>query len=77
MRAEEGKKGKGKRREKKRKKEEKMGLKIVFFLVHAQVFSYAQWSFFKNIRKTVSRLSRLYPLLVAIKILMVCQFGDL
>ena len=32
MRAEVGKKGKGKRREKKKKKEEKMGFKIVFFL---------------------------------------------
>ena len=31
MRAEVGKKGKGKRREKKKKKEEKMGFKIVFF----------------------------------------------
>ena len=38
-----------------------------FFLVRAHVFSYAQWSFFKCIRKTVSRLSRLYPLLFAIK----------
>ena len=57
MRAEGGKKGKGKRREKKRKKEEKMGIKFFFYLfflsVHAQVFSYAQWSFFKYIRKTV------------------------
>ena len=68
MRAEGGGgKGKGKRREKKRKKKEKMGIKIVFFFfffffffinVHAQVFSYAQWSFFKYIRKTVSRHSR-------------------
>ena len=48
MRAEGGKKGKGKRTEKRRKKEEKMGIKIVFF-------------FF------VSRLSRSYPLLFAIK----------
>ena len=43
----------------------------------AQVFSYAQWSFFKYTRKTVSRLSRSYPLLFAIKILMMSQFGDL
>ena len=70
MRAEGG--GGGK---KKRKEKEKMGIKIFFF--HAQVFSYAQWSFFKYIRKTVSRLSRSYPLLFAIKILMVSQFGDL
>ena len=59
-----------------------MGIKIVFFflfffLVHAQVCSYAQWSFFKYIRKTVSRHSRSYPLLFAIKILMVGQFEDL
>ena len=33
MRAEVGKKGKGKRREKKKKKEEKMGFKIVFFFL--------------------------------------------
>ena len=33
MRAEMGKKGKGKRREKKKKKEEKMGFKIVFLFV--------------------------------------------
>ena len=73
MRAEGGKKGKRNRRVKKKKKEEKMGIKIrvhVFFL-------YAQWSFFKYVRQTVSRLSRLYPLLFAIKILMVSQFGDL
>ena len=46
-----------------------------FFRAH--VFSYAQWSYFKYIRKTVSKLSRLYPLLFAIKILKVSQFGDL
>ena len=44
MRAEGGKKEKGKRREKKKKKEEKMGIKI-----RVHVFSYAQWSFFKYI----------------------------
>ena len=70
--ARKGEKRKGKRREKQRKKEEKMGIKIVFFFFflffHAQVFSYAQWSFFKHIGKTVSRLSRSYPLLFAIKI---------
>ena len=66
---------KKKRREKKRKKEEKMGIKIVFFRAH--VFSYAQWSFFKYIEKIVSRLSRSYQLLFAIKILMVSQTGDL
>ena len=35
------------------------------------------YQIFKYIRKTVSRLSRSYPLLFAIKILMVSQFGDL
>ena len=62
-----GEKGKGKKKRKEKEKEEKMGIKIVLF------FSYAQWSFFKYIRKTVSRLSRSYPLLFAIKILMVSQ----
>ena len=56
----------------KRKRRKKMGIKI-----RAHVFSYAQWSFFKYVRQTVPRLSRLYPLLFAIKILMVSQFGDL
>ena len=74
MRAEGGGgKGKGKRK-KKRKREEKMGIKIVF---RAHVFSYAQWSFFKYLRKTVSRLRRSYPPLFATKILMESQFGDL
>ena len=86
MRVEGRKNGEGKRREKKRKKEEKMGIKIVFFFFFfffffispcACFFSYAQWSFFKCIRKTVSGLRRLYPLVFAIKILMVSQFGDL
>ena len=60
-----------------------MGTKIVFFffcfffISPRAGFSYAQWSFFKYIRKTVSRLSRSYPLLFAIKILIVSQFGDL
>ena len=70
-----------KRREKKRKKEEKMGIKIVFYVFFYKsvrmFFSDAQWSFFKYIRKTVSRLSRSYPPLFAIKILMVSRFGDL
>ena len=82
MRAEGGKKGKGKRREKKRKREEKMGIKIVFFLFFfyksvRMFFSYAQWSFIKYIRKTVSRLRRSYPPLFAVEILMESQFGDL
>ena len=77
-----GEKGKGNRREKKRKKEEKWGSKSFLFFVFcispcACFSSFAQWSFFKYIRKTVSRLDRSYPLLFAIKILMVSQFGDL
>ena len=78
MRAEEEKREKEK--EEKGKREKKWGSKcffVVFFYVRAHVFSYAQWSFFKYIRKSVSRLSRLYPLLFAIKLLMVSQFGDL
>ena len=70
MRSEGGKRGKGKRREKRRKK---WGSKP-FFFVRAHVFSYAQWSFFKCIKKTVSRLSRSYPLLFASKHFMVSQF---
>ena len=63
MRTEGEKKGKGKRRETKRKKEENIGIKIVFccccffFQVRAHVFSYAQRSFFKYIKKTLSRFS--------------------
>ena len=80
MRAEEEKEEK----EKKREKEEKWRSKSFLFFfsyflsfVHAHVFSYAQWSFFEYIKKTVSRFSTSYPLLFAIKISMVSQFGDL
>ena len=76
MRAAAGERGKGKRREKKRKKEGKNGDQNRFFIIPCACFSYAQWKFFKYIRKTVSRLSRSYPLLFAIKILMMSQFGD-
>ena len=69
-------KGGKRKREKEEKKKEKGGKKWGS-KVHAQVSSYAQWSFFKYIRKTVSRLSRSYPLLFAIKILIVSQFRDL
>ena len=65
-----GKKGKGKRREKKRKKEKggENGDQNSFFCC----------CFFISPRaRPVSRLSRSYPLLFAIKILMVSQFGDL
>ena len=68
--------GRGKKKRKEKEKGGKMGIKM-FFFVHAQVFSYAQWSFFKRIRKTVSRLRRSYLLLFAIKVLMVSQLGDL
>ena len=55
-----------------------MGINFFFFFISpCACFSYAQWSFFKSIRKTVSKLSRSYKLLFAIKILMVSQFGDL
>ena len=71
-----GKKEREKKEKRKGKRRKKWGSKS--FFVNAQVFSYAQWSFFKYmyIRKTVSRLSRSYPLLFAIKLLMVSQFGD-
>ena len=49
MRAEEGKKGKGKRREKKRKKEEKMGIKIVFFYKFVCIFFHMRSGHFSNI----------------------------
>ena len=70
-----GGKGKGKKKRKEKEKGGKNGdQNRFFFRVH--VFSYAQWSFFKYIRKIVSRRSRSYPSLFAIKILMESQFGD-
>ena len=77
MRAKGGGEGKGKKKRKEKEKGGKNGDKNRFFFFTRRFFSYAQWSFFKYIRKTVSRLSRSYPLLFAIKILMVSQFGDL
>ena len=71
MCAEEEKRGK----EKEEKRKGKRRIKIGVVYVHEHVFSYAQWSFFEYIKKTVSRLSRSYSLLFAIKILMVRQFG--
>ena len=62
--------------EKRKGKRRKNGDQNRFFF-HAHVFSYAQWSFFNYIRKTVSRLSRSYLLLFAIKSLIVSQFVDL
>ena len=73
-----GGKEKGKKKRKAKEKGGKNGDQNLFsFFFHAQVFSYAQWSFFKHIGKTVSRLSRSYPLLFAIKSSMMSQFGDL
>ena len=58
MRAEGGAgKGKGKKKRKEKEKGGKNGDQNHFFFslqVCAHVFSYAQWSFFKYIRKTVS-----------------------
>ena len=58
-----------------------MGIKIVLscfiYTSPCPCFLYAQWSIFKYIKKTKSRLSRLYPLLFAFKILMVSQLRDL
>ena len=76
--AEEEKREKQKKRKGKEKGEKRGSIFFIFFcFVHAHVFSYAQWSFFEYIKKTVSRLSRSFPLLFAIKILIVSQFGDL
>ena len=57
--------------------EEEKKEKYFYYKSVPMFFSYAQWSFFKYIKKTVSRLRRSYPLLFAIKIVMVNQFGDL
>ena len=70
---------KGTKRKKKRKEKEKGGKNgdqnVLFSYAH--VFSYAHWSFFKYIKKTVSILSRSYPLLFAVIILILSHFGDL
>ena len=50
---------------------------LFFYKSMRLFFIYAQWSFFKYIKKTISRLSRSYLLLFVIKILIVSQFGDL
>ena len=78
-----GNNGKGKGEKRKGKRRKKWGSKSFFFLFfcfvspRAGFFICAVVIFFKYIRKTVSRLSRSYPLLFAIKIFMVSQFGDL
>ena len=78
-------KGEKREREKEEKRKgkerKKWGSKSFFFCFFYKsvrmFFSYAQWSFIKYIRKTVSRLRRSYPPLFAVKILMESQFGDL
>ena len=49
MRAEGGKKGKGKRMEKKRKKEEKIGIKMFFFISPRAGFFHMRSGHFSNI----------------------------
>ena len=69
-----------KEKEKKRKRERRKNVFFfLFFFISpcACFFIYAQWSFFKYIKETISRLGRSYPLLFVIKILIVSQFGDL
>ena len=72
MCAEEEKRGKEKEEKRKEKEKEDQNRGC---LCPRTCFSYAQWSFFEYIKNTVSRLSRSYSLLFAIKILMVRQFG--
>ena len=67
--------GRERDKEEKKVKGGKNGDQNRFFYKSVRMFfSYAQWSFFKYIKKTVSKLRRLYPLLFEIKILMVSQF---
>ena len=77
MRAEGGERERGKEEKRKEKRRKKWGSKSFFFISLCACFSYAQWSFFKYIRKTVSSFNRSYPLLFAIKNFMVSPFGDL
>ena len=65
-------------REIKERREKKWESKLFVFSTR-MIFSCAQWLFFGYtcIKKTVSTPSRSYPLLFAIKISMVSQFGDL
>ena len=66
-----------KRKGKRRKKWGSKSFFFFFFISLCACFFIFKWSFFKYIRKAVSRLSRSYPLLFVIKIFMVSQFGDL
>ena len=78
MRAEGGKKEKEKeekRKEKGGKNGDQNRFLCLFFISPCACFFIG--AVVKCIRKTVSKLSRSYPLLFAITILMVSQFGDL
>ena len=50
-------------------------LLLFFFFISSR--AYFLWSFFGYTKKTVSRLSRSYPLLFTTKMSMLSQFGDL
>ena len=73
------KKRKRKKEKRKDKRRKKWGSKSSFFF-RAHVFFICTVVIFqirRNMKKTVSRLSRSYPLLFAITTLMVSQFGNL
>ena len=70
MRGEEEKKGKSKKKRNEKEKEGNDWDQNLFFFICAVVI-------FEYIKKTVSSLSRSYPLLFAIKILIVSHFGYL
>ena len=76
-------KGGNRERDRKRKEKEKGGKngdqnRVVFFISPCACFFICAVVIFQiYIRKTVSRLSRSYPVLFAIKMFMVSQFGDL
>ena len=72
-----GGRGKEEKRKEKRRKNGDLNVFVFFYKSVRMFFSYAQWSFFKYIRKTVSSFNRSYPLLFTIKNVMVSQFGDL
>ena len=73
-----GKREREKEEKRKDKRRKKCGSKSFFFYKSTRMFFHMRSGhFFKYIRKTVSRLSRSYPLLFAIKILMVSQFWRL
>ena len=76
MSVEEEKRGREQEEKRKGKGRKKCGLKS--FFVHAHVFFHMRsGQFLGSIKKTVSRVSKLYPLLFAIKSLIVSQLGGL